>query len=39
MMANSDNFWSFPRPEKFPERESVAGIDDAGRIGWISFAI
>jgi hypothetical protein len=30
-MANSDNFPRRSRPEEFPERKSVAGIDDAGQ--------
>jgi hypothetical protein len=29
-MATSDNFPRRSRPEEFPERKSVAGIDDAG---------
>src|ERR1041384_7934555 len=31
MMATSDNFPPPSRPEEFPQRKSVAGIDDAGR--------
>jgi hypothetical protein len=37
-MAISDNFTPRSRPEKFRQRKSVAGIDDAGRVCYrISF--
>jgi hypothetical protein len=31
VMATSDNFCPLARREKFPQRKSVAGIDDADR--------
>jgi hypothetical protein len=34
VMATSDNFPPCSRPEKFPERKSVAGIGDAGQLGY-----
>jgi hypothetical protein len=33
-MATSDNFPRRSRPEEFPQRKSVGGIDDAGRLGY-----
>jgi hypothetical protein len=30
VVATSDNFPASSRPEEFPQRKSVAGIDDAG---------
>jgi hypothetical protein len=34
VMAASDNFTRRSRPEEFRQRKSVAGIDDAGRLGY-----